>query len=1117
MAKPRKNSEAGDAPVLEASGDAPFQADASRPEYVVGIGASAGGFEALERFFNAMPSDSGMALVIVQHLSPDHKSLMVELLSRHTKMLVHQAEEGMALQPDNVYLIPPKKIMTVHQGRLHLADKADRPVPTFPIDIFFNSLAEDNAERAIGVILSGTGSDGSRGLRAIKEEGGVIMVQDPSSSKFDGMPRNAIGTGLADYILPPEQMPGELLKYARHPFARGEREAKAKEPGEEGRLSRIYTLLKSHSGVDFTFYKQSTVLRRIERRLSINQLESLEDYVKYLYANPDETSILYKDLLIGVTRFFRDPEAFELIKRKVLPEIFKNRSGPLRAWVCGCSTGEEAYTMAMLFREYMDETGDLRDVKIFATDIDKDALEFASNGMYPENIVADLTQERFRNYFIKSGDKYRVAKGIREMVIFALQNIVKDPPFNKIDLLSCRNMLIYLQPVLQQKAMAFFNFALNEGGFMLLGSSETVGSFTNLFSPFDTKWKLYRCRGKHLPLPAEGFSINTVRKKSPLKMLGRAGAASVESPFERAISGILEDLLDRYVPPTLIINQDYEVMHIRGDVSRFVGLRTGKTSLNVSSLVRKDLAIALETGINKALRDNKPTIYKDIHLKDGSESFRIDLFILPYNDDRSGEKLAAAVFKEVQEECVGTRPGEPFDLDVKARQRIGDLENELQYTRENLHATIEEVETTNEELQATNEEMLSANEELQSTNEELQSVNEELITVNAEYQSKISELTDLNNDMNNLLSSTNIGVIFLDRDLCVRKFTPAIREEINLMDFDIGRPIAHISLNIKYEHLVDDARQVLGHLAPLQREVVSNTGCVLLMRMLPYVTVDNVVKGVVITFVDVTEIKKTEARVRKLSKAVEVSPSMVALTDSKGRVEYVNRSFAQHTGYSPDEIAGQNLSALSSGDMSEAEFKRLWKMVGGGKTWSGQLTSRKKDGSIYVEQASIVPVADDSGVVGNLLKLSEDITRRINDERELLEHRNRLEELVRTRTAEVAKACISLDAREDVIVTIEADQTVGFANNRACQVLGRERKSVEGRNWFDTFVPKEQREQERARFLELLAAGSIANGPRAGAVLARKGRAVALEWTDKALYDDAGLLSGVMLIGSLVK
>jgi len=1117
MPKSRNKSESGNVSVQEASGDAEFQAEASRPAYVVGIGASAGGFEALERFFNAMPADTGMALVIVQHLSPDHKSLMVELLSRHTKMVVHQAEEGMSLRPDNVYLIPPKKVMTVHQGRLHLADKADRPLPSFPIDIFFNSLAEDNAERAICIILSGTGSDGSRGLRAIKEEGGVIMVQDPSSSKFDGMPRNAIGTGLADYILPPEQMPGELLKYARHPFARGEREAKAKEPGEEGKLSRIYTLLKSHSGVDFTFYKQSTVLRRIERRLSINQLESLDDYVKYLYANPDETSILYKDLLIGVTRFFRDPEAFELIKRKALPEIFKSRPGPIRAWVCGCSTGEEAYTMAMLFREYMDETGDFRDVKIFATDIDKDALEFASNGMYPENIVADLTQERFRNYFIKSGDKYRVVKAIREMVIFALQNIIKDPPFNKIDLLSCRNMLIYLQPVLQQKVMSFFNFALNEGGFMLLGSSETVGSFTNLFSPFDTKWKLYRCRGKHLPLPAEGFSITTVRKKSPLKMLGRAGASGVESPFERAISGILEELMDRYVPPTLIINQDYEVMHIRGDVSRFVGLRTGKTSLNVSSLVRKDLAIALETGINKALRDNKPTIYKDIHLKDGSEGFRIDLFILPYHDDRSGEKLAAAVFKEVQEECVSTRPGEPFDLDVKARQRIGDLENELQYTRENLQATIEEVETTNEELQATNEELLSANEELQSTNEELQSVNEELITVNAEYQSKISELTDLNNDMNNLLSSTNIGVIFLDRDLCVRKFTPAIREEINLMDFDIGRPIAHISLNIKYEHLVDDAKQVLSHLAPLQREVVANTGSVLLMRMLPYVTVDNVVKGVVITFVDVTEIKKTEARVRKLSKAVEVSPSMVALTDAKGRVEYVNRSFVQQTGYSSDEIAGQNLSVLGSGDMSEAEIKRLWKMVGGGKTWSGQLTSRRKDGTIYVEQASIVPVADDSGVVSNFLKLSEDITRRINDERELLEHRNRLEEMVRTRTAEVAKACTSLDAREEMIVTIDADQTVGFANSKACQVLGRDRKSVDGKNWFDAFVPKEQREEERARFVELLARGSVASGPRAGAVLSKKGGAVALEWTEKALYDEAGLMSGVMLIGVLVK
>lgn len=1103
----KNNDESGAAPTpnpLETAGS-------PVPGYVVGIGASAGGFEALELFFDAMPSDSGIAFAVVQHLSPDHKSLMVELLSRHTGMKVLQAEDGMPLEANTVFLIPPRKVMTVSQGRLRLADKADRPLPSFPIDIFFNSLAESLGDRAAGVILSGTGSDGTRGIRALKEEGGLIMVQDPASAKFDGMPRNAIATGLADYVLSPEQMPVELMKYVSHPFARAERDAKIAEPGDENKLARIFTLLKNHSGVDFTFYKQSTVLRRIERRLSINQLESLDSYVKYLYANPDESGILYKDLLIGVTRFFRDAEAFDQIKTRILPELFKSRKGPLRAWVCGCSTGEEAYSLAIVFKEYMDETGDQREVKIFATDIDKEALEFASNGLYPENIVADLTPERFRNFFIKSGDKYRVAKGVREMVIFALQNIIKDPPFNKIDLLTCRNMLIYLQPVLQQKVLAFFNFALNEGGFLVLGSSETVGAYTNLFAPFDTKWKIYRCRGKHLPLPAEGFSISSVRpRRAP--SLGAGSSPLVQTSRERVIGGILEELMDRYVPPTLIVNQDNEVVHIRGDVSRFVSLRPGKTSLGLSNLVRKDLSIALETGVNKAMRENQQAVYKDIRLKDPSGELRIDLSVIPYVDDRSGEKLAATVFHEQAGEPDCELAGEPFDLDSKARQRITDLEAELQYNRENLQATIEEVETTNEELQATNEELLSANEELQSTNEELQSVNEELITVNAEYQSKIAELTELNNDMTNLLSSTNIGVIFLDRDLAVRKFTPAIREEVNLMDFDIGRPIAHISLNIHYDSLVEDARKVLAHLSPIQKEVVSNAGKTLLMRMLPYVTLDNVVKGVVITFVDITGVKSAETTLRKFSQAVEASPSMVLLTDPAGRVEYANRSFLKNTGFSPEEIQGMDIAGLTAGELSGQSFKDLWKALGAGKTWSGRLSTLRKDGSVYEEEASLLPVLGESGEIINYLKLSTDITGRLEDGRKLASQQTLLDQL-EDRHAAAGKAADSLDSREDIIVTLGGDLRVEYANRKALAVLGLTQEKAQGLDWIERFVPGEARKDQR-QALEALLAGQGQPSRRYRLDLPTRDGSINLEWVDKVLRDESGAVSGIMLIGS---
>ena len=960
---------------------APAEARAT-PHCIIGIGASAGGFEALEQFFSAMPGDCGASFVVVQHLSPDHKSLMVELLSKHTPMRVCQAEENAPLVPNTIYLIPPKTVMTAANGRLHLAAREDRPVPNYPIDVFFNSLAENSGEKAVAIILSGTGSDGSRGLRAIKQEGGMVMVQDVDSAKFDGMPRNAIATGLADFVMPPSRMPEELRNYLRHPVVRDTLRSQTGLPEDDDRLRQLYLALKQHTGVDFTLYKQSTVLRRAERRLSINHINGLSDYVAYLNQTPEEITALYNDLLIGVTNFFRDPEAFAALTTRVLPEIFKERRTTLRIWTTGCSTGEEPYSLAMLVREYMEAVGEIRDVKIFATDIDRNALEFASNGLYPENIATDVSRERLQKFFVRRDDGYQIQKSIREMVIFAAHNIIKDPPFNKIDLLSCRNLLIYLQPTLQQKVMAFFNFALNENGFLFLGSSETVGGFANSFSLCDPRWKIYRSQGKHIPLNLEGFTITPPQMRIPGKPR-LAGLRRRDDLESQTLEALFDDLVARYLPPTVVVDENHDVVHVMGEVDRYLKLRPGRTSLDVAALLRQDLVIAVETGLNKASRENTEVLYKDVRLEEAGASLRLDLTIRPFAGSGSGTRLFALTFRESEAPAADSL-AEHFDLDAKARQRIIDLEHELKYNRENLQATIEEVETTNEELQATNEEMLSANEELQSTNEELQSVNEELITVNAEYQSKIQELTELNNDVNNLLSSTSIGVLFLDRDLCVRKFTAAAKEEINLMDFDIGRPLSHVSFNFAFDGLVDAASRVLKTLAPFQAEVDSARGRRLFLRILPYVTVDNVIKGVVLTFVDVTGIKQAEEKVRTLSLAVEESqtartqadqrcnflaavvdssPDAVVGLDLAGTIISWNRAAVPLYGYQPAEAISRNVAMLVP-EAARDHLHNTLARIGRGESVPPFTAERqRRDGSRFTARLKLTPVVSDTGAV----------------------------------------------------------------------------------------------------------------------------------------------------------
>ncbi|MBF0255860.1 MAG: PAS domain-containing protein, partial [Gammaproteobacteria bacterium] len=749
------------------------------PSHYVGIGASAGGLEAIDTFFKNMPPDSGCAFIVVQHLSPDHKSLMLELLSKRTEMPLSRATEGMLVESNHIYLIPPNHDLRIFHGKLLLNEQDRHGGINLPIDIFLTSLAEDQGDKAVAIILSGTGSDGTRGVRAIKEKVGMVMVQNEDSAAFDGMPRSAIATGLVDYILAPEDMPQQLVSYIKHPYANKADRSDAL-LNDEDSTNGIFALLREKSGLDFTYYKPSTMVRRIERRMSVNQILSLRDYLRYLERYPGEVETLYRDLLIGVTNFFRDPQVFKQLQEKWLPELIeRTETGSLRMWVAGCSTGEEAYTLAILCHEVMLNLGKLLEIKIFATDVDREAIAIAGAGIYPESISADVPANYLAKYFHRREKDFLIARHIREMVVFAQHNVIKDPPFTNIGLISCRNLLIYLQPVLQQRVMELFNFSLNAGGILLLGTSETTGEMGDYFEPLHHKWKLHRSRGRKrrdvLSEQAANFDIGTRLSRPASMIMGQAYRQNLHEE-ERLLDRLLQGVSERYLPFTLVINERMDLLHMTGDASGYLRFPSGKMITDLSRLVRKDLAIPLATGVQKVLKKQEEVHYTNIHLHDAEGANRtVNMHIIPLPKTKAQDVLLGVFIEEVVVSDQ-SRPGSGLTYDVgkEAEQRINDLEQELQFTRENLQATVEELETSNEELQATNEELLASNEELQSTNEELQSVNEELYTVNAEHQSKIAELTEVNNDLDNLLGNIRVATLFLDQNLEIRRFTPEI-------------------------------------------------------------------------------------------------------------------------------------------------------------------------------------------------------------------------------------------------------------------------------------------------------------------------------------------------------
>jgi len=862
--KSRKAKLTSSAPFVPSTINASETLNANHGFHIVGIGASAGGLEAFQEFFTHMPSDSGMAFVLVPHLDPTHKSIIGDILKKYTDMNIYQAEDGMKVLPNCVYLIQPDKNIAILHGKLQLIEPAERRGLRHPIDFFFRTLAEDQGEKAIAVILSGTGTEGTLGLKAVKGEGGLVIVQDPDTAKYDGMPRSAAATDMVDYVLPAEKIPEVLLKYVSHPHKKLLKKTESHSGEFPDALQKIFILVRNQTGHDFSRYKPNTIIRRIEKRMSLHQIRDVATYVTYLRDNPSEVNLLFKELLIRVTRFFRDPEAFELLKKNILPDLFK-RAGeehPLRVWVPGCSTGEEAYSMAIVLHEYISEQKPSCKIQIFATDLDSDAIEQARSGIYPGSISADVSPERLKRYFTREDNSYRISSKIRELVVFAVQNVTKDPPFSKVDIISCRNLLIYLGPVLQKKIIPLFHYALKPEGILFLGTSETIGTFSDLFSPVSNKWKIFK--------PKKSALVNTVPPDYSIAqtktMTRELQAPKKEISGERTLGDITEKLLvERYTPPCVIIDENGGILYFHGRTGKYLEPSPGKARLNIFEMAREGLRLELRAELRKALTKKRDAVIKNLKVKANGDIFTVNVNIRHINKPAHLKGLIMVVFEEAASSMQAKSDKRLPHSEKQGSPHSAELEFELRSMREQLQSTIEELEASNEELQSTNEELQSANEELQSSNEELetskeelQSVNEELITVNAESQSKIDELMQVTNDMNNLLAATKIATIFLDNDLNIKRFTPEISAVIKLIHTDIGRPVRDFASSLVYEDMVKDAGEVLRTLIPKEIELSDKNGLWYLMKVLPYRTIDNVIDGVVITFTEITGQKHTQ-------------------------------------------------------------------------------------------------------------------------------------------------------------------------------------------------------------------------------------------------------------------
>ncbi len=935
---------------------------------IVGIGASAGGLKAFEEFFSGMPSnaDPGMAFVLVQHLAPDHASMLCELIQRYTRMQVFQVEDGMPVRINCVYIIPPGRDMALFNGSLHLIEPAAERGHRLPVDYFFRSLARDQQDRAIGIVLSGTASDGAAGAREIKGAGGMLMVQSPGGAEFDGMPRSALATGLVDFELEPKEMPARLMAYVARSFGLLAHAETIIAPNIESAMRRICLTIRTATGHDFSLYKAATLRRRIERRMTIHQIKGLENYDKFLQRTPAECEALFRELLIGVTSFFRDAEVFKALEAEVIPRLLDGHPKVIRVWSAGCSTGEEAYSLAILLAERVEAMRAGNTVQIFATDIDSRAIAVARAGVYPASIAADLTPERLARFFTPEpdGSAYRVRRALRDMVVFSEQDLIKDPPFSKLNLISCRNLLIYLGPELQKKVVLLFHYALRPGGMLCLGTSETVGEFGELFVPLDRKAKVYRCKDDSLrPLPL-------MTAPSPSPAVGAGGSQPLfptVAPSNQFLREATErGLLQHVVALGALVNSHGDILYVQGRSGMYLELKTGTAGpSNILKMAREGLRIDLATALHKAAKIGEVVRCAGLRVRTNGHFTRANLTVIPQTDASApeGPPLLLVILEEAPKEPeAGDRP-------LPAPAAVGVLESELRAREEYIQSVREELETANEELQSSNEEMQSVNEELQSTNEELetakeemQSTNEELSTINSELQAKVADLSQVNNDMSNLISGTGIGTVFVDAQLRILRFTPAMVGIINLRPGDTGRPIGEIVTNLSgYTSLMTDMQAVLDSLIAKEQEVHTTDGLCFLLRIQPYRTLENVIQGLVLTFVDITEMQRVKEALReaneiaRLGVVVRDAHDAITVQDLDGRTLAWNPGAVRLYGWTEAEALLLNARDRIPPDLREAALDTLVR-ISHAERLEPYVTKRiTKDGS--VRDVSIVSTA----------------------------------------------------------------------------------------------------------------------------------------------------------------
>jgi len=1012
-----------------------------------------------------VPPACGLAFVVVQHLDPNHKGIMVELLQRGTPMPVAQITDGMKIEPDHVYVIPPNRDLSILHGVLYLLEPAAPRGLRLPIDHFFRSLATDQQDRSIGVILSGMGSDGTLGLRAIKEKAGTVFVQDPTSAKFDGMPRSAVDAGLADVVAPAEELAPRIIAYLQHVPLLPTRTDVGRIDTDQSGLEKVVLTLRTQTGHDFSLYKKSTLYRRIERRMGLHQLKKIADYVRYLRENSQEATLLFKELLIGVTSFFRDSEVWEQLKAEAIPALLTTypKGGTLRAWVTACSTGEEAYSLAMAFREAVDQltlgnsTAPHFTLQIFATDLDKDAIDKARIGAYPANIASDVCEDRLRRFFVQEERGYRVSKEIREMVIFAPQNLVMDPPFTKLDILTCRNLLIYLETDLQKKLLPLFHYSLNPGGILMLGTSETAGANGDLFAQLPGKARLYRRQGttqqNDLVEFPTAFSRNRTVSYAPVPA----------SPSLVSLQTLTDGMLLRYFSPAAVLTTvQGDIVYISGKIGKYLEPAAGKINNNVFAMAREGLSGALYAAFGRAVRQNAVVILKDLTVGTNGGRQAVEITLQPLAELAGLRGMMLIVFTNIVKPPVvaqnkargkATRATEHSTQTAALALELQQSHEDLQTTREEMQSSQEELKSTNEELQSTNEELQSTNEELTTSKEEMQSMNEEMQTVNHELVAKVAELELSSNDMKNLLDSTDIATLFLDRNLKVRRFTTQTVSIIKLIPGDAGRPITDLTTVLKYPALAEDARQVLHSLVFKEVQVIADDGRWFNVRIMPYRTASNHIDGVVITFVDITDRHQTSEYARSL---IEVNLDPLVMISDKGKIMDVNEAWSKVTGVLRQKLIGTDFSSYFTEYEKACECYQ--QIFANGFVTDYALTIRHQDGRLTDVLYNASVYKDVSGNIAGALAAARDITDRKRTEAALWKS----EERMKTIFEEAPLGIVLIDSFTGHIYEV---------NRRFAEIVGRTREEMATIDWMS--ITHSDDVQEDLDNMALLNAGKI--------------------------------------------